>query len=118
MDLTTNDLPQIRSYLAQKQAPADFLLSETLQHTTINGCAVESWQAAKVSMICFHSPKTTDQNNLWLFVVDQGAVKNGNLTSSPTMQTIHQLITATWVKDGKLYLLGAEGNEVDIRPYL
>jgi hypothetical protein len=118
MDLTTNNLPQIRSFLAQKQAPADFQLSDTLKHATINGCAVESWQAAKVSMICFHTPKSADQNNLWLFVVDQGVIRKGNLTSSPAVQTIHQLITATWVKDGKLYLLGTQGSEVDIRPYL
>lgn len=118
MDLTTNDLPQIRSFLAKKLAPADFQLSDALQRANINGCAVEAWQNAKVSMVCFHTPQTADRNNLWLFVVDQGAVKTGNLTSSPTVQTIHRLITATWIKDGKLYLLGAEGNEADLRPYL
>ena len=118
MDLTTNDLPQIRSFLAKKQAPADFQLSDALKHTTINGCAIETWQGAKVTMVCFHTPKTADQNNLWLFVADQGAIKTENLSSSPTVQTIHRLITATWIKDGKLYLLGAEGNEADLRPYL
>jgi hypothetical protein len=51
-------------------------------------------------------------------VADQGAIKTENLSSSPTVQTIHRLITATWIKDGKLYLLGAEGNEADLRPYL
>jgi hypothetical protein len=118
MDLATNDLPQIRSFLAQKQAPADFQIGDALKQATINGCAVETWQASKVSMICFHTPKSANQNNLWLFVVDQGAVRNGNASSSPTLQTVHGLITATWVRDGKLYLLGAEGNEVDLRPYL
>lgn len=118
MDLVTNDLSQIRTYLAQHQAPANFQLSAALKNTTVNGCAVESWQDAKVTMVCFHTPKSADQNNLWLFVVDESAVRKVNVGTSPSVGRIHRLVTATWVQDGKLYLLGTEGDEQDIRSYL
>lgn len=118
MDLNTNDLPQIRTYLAQHQAPADFQLSPVLKNTTVIGCAVETWQAAKVSLICFQTPKAPGQNSLWLFVVDQTAFKKINATAAPQLNTIHRLITATWVQNGKIYFLGSQGDKNEIESYL
>ncbi len=118
MDLTTNDLAQIRSYLGQHQAPADFKLSAALQQATLNGCAVESWQKTKVTMLCFHTPASANKNNLWLFVVDESSVRKANLTTSPLPAVIHDLNTVTWAQDGKLYFMGSEGNEKNLEHYL
>lgn len=118
MDLTTNDLAQIRTYLGKHEAPADFQVTKGLTQIKINGCAVETWQDAKVTMVCFHTPKTTQENNLWLFVVDQSSVRKVDVGSAPKLSKVNRLITATWTQDGKVYVMGAEGNENDIRDYL
>ena len=51
MDLQTDDAGQIRTFLKQQHSPADYTLSGPLQQAALAGCAVESWQATRVSMI-------------------------------------------------------------------
>jgi len=121
MDLTTNDPAQIRAYLAQQDAPSDYVLPAPLQKMAMTGCAVEGWQNAKVSMICFHTGKPLppgQQADLWLFVVDRGSVKNVPALNSPQFAKVNQLITAAWSRDGKLYLLGTSGDESAIKQFL
>jgi hypothetical protein len=72
MDLATNNPEQIRAFLAQNHAPADFVLPAALNQAALTGCAVEGWQNVKVSMICFRTGKSSaagEQIDLWLFVV-------------------------------------------------
>jgi hypothetical protein len=121
MDLVTNDPAQIRNYLAQNQAPADYVLPAALQKVAVAGCALESWQNAKVSMICFRTGKPLapgEQSDLWLFVVDLASLKNAATGDSPQFSKINRLITATWTQGDKLYLLGTEGDEQTIRKFL
>jgi hypothetical protein len=121
MDLATNDSEQIRAYLAQNHAPADFVLPAGLKQVALTGCAVENWQRAKVSMVCFRAGKPLapgGQSDLWLFVVDRASIKGTPVESSPQFSKVNRLITATWTQGDKLYLLGAEGDEQAIRQYL
>jgi len=121
MDLAVNNAEQIRAYLAQNHAPADFVLPPGLKQATLTGCAVENWQSAKVSMICFHTgklPAAKGSSDLWLFVVDRASVKDAPIGSSPQFSKVNRLITATWTQGDKLYLLGTEGDEQAIRQYL
>jgi len=121
MDLTTNDPAAVRAYLAQNHAPADFILSAKLKQAALTGCAVESWQGVKVSMICFHTGQTSAANeasDLWLFVVDRAAMKDAPAGASPQLSKVNRLITATWTQGDKLYLLGTAGDEQTIRQYL
>jgi hypothetical protein len=121
MDLATNDLAQIRNYLARNQAPADYALPAPLEKTTATGCAIKTWGAAKVSMICFRTGKPLPPNepgDLWLFVVDRASVKNSPAAGPPEFTSVNGIITATWTQDGKLYVLGTAGDETVIRKYL
>jgi hypothetical protein len=121
MELTTNDPAQIRSHLAQNQAPADFVLPAALQKVAVAGCAVESWQNAKVSMICFRTGKPLppgEQSDLWLFVVDRTTLAVSTVGDIPQFSKVNRLITATWTKGDKIYLLGTDGDEQTIRQYL
>ena len=121
MDLATNDPAPIRAYLAENHAPADFVLPASLQQTAVSGCAVESWQGVKVAMICFRTGKPLapgTANDLWLFVVDRASVKNIDAGTTPQIAKVNRLTTATWVQGDKLYLLGIEGEEPDIKQYL
>ena len=121
MDLTTNDPAQIRSHLADKQAPSDYVLPAALQKVAVAGCAVESWQNAKVSMICFRTGKPLppgEQSDLWLFVVERSSLTVSTIGETPQFSKVNRLITATWTKGDKIYLLGTEGDEQTIRQYL
>jgi hypothetical protein len=121
MSFPTNDLSQIRAYLAQNTAPSDYTLPSPLEKTATTGCAIEGWQDKKVSMICFRTGKPLPpgrQGDLWLFVVDRASVKGAPDAASPQFAKVNQLITATWTQDGKLYLLATEGDEQTLRKFL
>jgi uncharacterized membrane protein YbaN (DUF454 family) len=121
MNLETNSVAEIRAYLAQNHAPADFVLPAPLEKIALTGCAVEGWRDTHVAMICFHTGGTAaarEQSDLWLFVVDRASVKNIPATDAPQFAKVNQLATAVWTQDGKLYLLGAKGDESLIRKLL
>ena len=121
MDLATNNPAQIRAYLAQNHAPADYVLPASLEKTAVTGCAIEGWQGAKVSMICFHTGKPLppgQPSDLWLFVIDRSMVKHAPPMGSRQFVQVNKLMTMTWTEGGKLYVLGTEGDEQTLRQYL
>jgi hypothetical protein len=121
MDLATNNPTAIRAYLAQRQAPSDYVLPAPLEKTAVTGCAIEGWQGAKVSMICFHTGKPLppgQQSDLWLFVIDRSRVKDAPPAGSRQFVQVSRLRMVTWTEGDKLYVLGTEGNEQTLRQYL
>jgi uncharacterized membrane protein YbaN (DUF454 family) len=121
MDLPTNNPAQIQGYLARNQSPADYVLPAPLAKTAVTGCAIESWRGAKVSMICFRTGKPlppAQPNDLWLFVIDRAAVKDAPPADSRQFVRVNKLMTVTWTQGDKLYMLGAEGDEKNLRQYL
>jgi hypothetical protein len=121
MDLTTNNPAAIRAYFAQKQAPADYVLPAPLGKTAVIGCAIQDWQGAKVSMVCFRTGRPLppgEQSDLWLFVVDRAAVKNAPPAGSRQFVQVSRLGMMTWTEGDKLYVLGMRGDEQALKQYL
>ena len=121
MDLATNNPASVRAYLAQKDAPADYVLPAPLEKTAMTGCAIEAWQGAKVSMICFRTGKPLppgEQSDLWLFVIDRSRVKDAPLAGSRQMVQVNRLRMVAWTEGNKLYVLGMQGDEQTLRQYL
>ena len=121
MDLETNDLKAVRAFLAQRQAPADYALPPALEKAAVAGCAVESWQGAKVSMICFRTGRPLrpgEESDLWLFVIDRSRVKRAPSADAREFAQISRLQTVSWTVGDKLYLLGTTGDEAALRQYL
>ncbi len=121
MDLATNNPAPIRAYLAQKGAPSDFGLPAPLEKIEVTGCAIEGWQHAKVSMICFHTGRPLppgQSSDLWLFVVDRAAMKDAPEAGTRRFARVNKLMTATWTDGGKIYFLGTEADEATLRTYL
>jgi uncharacterized membrane protein YbaN (DUF454 family) len=121
MTLETNDLNQIRADLAQQQAPADFVLPARLAQTALTGCGVLNWQDKPVSMICFLTGRPLppgSKSDLFLFVVDRGALPDAPATSTPEINPGTKLITATWTMGNKTYVLATYGDADFIRQYL
>ena len=112
MDLETNDLTQVRSYLARQDAPADYTLPPGLQKTALTGCAVQKSAGRKVTMVCFRTGRPVAPgatSDLWLFVVDRAALANPPNSRQPALAKVNRLITATWTDGNKVYLLGVAG---------
>ncbi|HEU5397453.1 MAG TPA: anti-sigma factor [Verrucomicrobiae bacterium] len=121
MDLATNNPEAIRTFLSRQGAPADYALPPGVTRLQTTGCAVETWNKAKVSMICFRTGRPLpngQQNDLWLFVVDRSAVKNSPASKTPVFSSLNQLVIATWAEGDKFYLLGTAADEATVRGWL
>ena len=121
MNLLANTPGEIQSFLAKHEAPANYVLPAGLQKTALVGCAIMDWKGSKISMICFHTGNPAPDNkasDLWLFVVDSSAVKEDSTVTTTQFAKVDGLITATWIQDGKLYMLGLQGDEQTIQKYL
>lgn len=121
MDTNTSDAQAIRAYLKQRQAPADYVLTAPLQQTAQSGCAVEGWLDKNVTMVCFLTGRPLAagaKSDLWLFVVDQKSVQQAPVDSVPHFARVNRLVTATWVRDGRLYFLALEGEPDELKKYL
>lgn len=121
MELETGDLEKIRGHLAQQQSPADFVLPEALSRASLTGCATTLWQGAGVSMICFLKDKSNAagaKSDMWLFVMDQAMVKDPPPAGERRVAKENRLNTVIWTMEGKVYLLGTEGEEAELRKWL
>lgn len=114
MDIVTNDMSGIRRFLASRQAPADYVLPPGLATLPASGAGVLSWQSRRVSMVCLDSP---DQGTLFLFVVDQAAVRSSP-AAQPQFQQVNKLMTVSWSQGGKVYLLAGSGGRENLQKRL
>lgn len=120
MDLETNDVTQIRAYLAQNRAPADFVLPPNLDPASSVGCGVLSWQGKPVTMVCFRTGKPLapgTKSDLFLFVIDQKDLKALPHLANPEFTNVSTMVTASWSEGGKVYVLAA-AEESDLRKRL
>lgn len=114
MDLETNDVAQIRNYLAQHQAPADYVLPKNLQPTPSVGCGVLKWQDQPVAMVCFRTGKPLApgaKSDLFLFVIDRKSLPDLRASRVPEFAAVNKLVTASWIEGEKAYLLAGFDEE-------
>jgi hypothetical protein len=105
MDVLTSDGDAVRKFLRHSGAPADYALTPALRAMPVKGGASLAWQTNPVGMVCFNLPK--DQT-LYLFVVDQKAIHQGNIPGpKPALAPVHGILTASWSAGGKVYLAAA-----------
>ncbi|MCX6904293.1 MAG: hypothetical protein NTW03_12610 [Verrucomicrobia bacterium] len=113
MDVVTNDMRQVRQFLASKGAPADYVLPKGLAKLELTGGGVLSWRSQPVTMACFNRG---DAQMLFLFVMERSGVKHPP-PAIPQLTTVNRMPVASWTQGGKTYLLaGPEGS--DLRAYL
>jgi uncharacterized membrane protein YbaN (DUF454 family) len=115
MDMLTNNLTEIRAYLAQNSAPSDYVLTKPMEKLPGIGCNVLKWRSNKVSLVCLDSG---NKNILYLFVVDRSAVSDPPRTDPPQFVRIRKLMSASWSHEGRIYILAASGEEDVLRRFL
>jgi hypothetical protein len=101
MDLITNDMRQVRQFLASRGAPANYEVTPGLEKLQLTGAGFLRWRNEPVSMVCFNRG---DNQMLFLFVMNRSALKDPP-AETPDLATIANLTTASWSRGDKTYLL-------------
>ena len=109
MDVVTNDMTQLRQFLATRGAPADYAVSAGLQQLPLTGGGAKVWRSNPVSMVCFDRGES---QMVFLFVVKRSALKDAP-PATPVVAKVNKLFTAGWSRGDKVYLLaGPEETEL------
>jgi uncharacterized membrane protein YbaN (DUF454 family) len=101
MDVVTNDMRQVRQFLAAKGAPADYDVAPGLARLQLTGGGLLRWRSHPVAMVCFDRG---DRQMLYLFVLDRAAVKDPP-GATPQVTKVNQVLTASWTRGQKTYVL-------------
>jgi hypothetical protein len=113
MDIQTNDMAVIRQFLATNGAPADYVLPPGLAQLPVSGAGVLSWRDARVSMICLDAGV---QGLLFLFVTD--GTKVDKPSNPQEFASVNKLMTVSWTKAEKVYVLASFGGRETLGKYL
>jgi hypothetical protein len=120
MDLMTNDLAELRQYLAQHRGHAEIAVPKPLVQAVPAGCAILSWQGKRVSMLCFNSSQNAGAAvpDLYLLVIKRSDVKTPPENTQPEVKLVNGLATASWTAGENAYVLGGLRDEAFLKKYL
>lgn len=114
MDLQTNDMREIRTFLGRRGAPADYSVPAGLEKLKLTGCGVLDWQGKPVTMVCF---ERNDINLLWMFVMKVADWKD-RPPSQAQFEKVITCATASWTEGDTVYVVASEVDEAALRKLL
>jgi hypothetical protein len=120
MDVQTNSLAAINTYLVERHAPGNFSLPPSLKTAEPVGCGIIPLHGKVAAMLCFRTGKPLGQDelaDLWLFVANENDVVHAPEGASRAIAQEDRMATAAWSQDGKLYVLGVIGDESVLQKY-
>jgi hypothetical protein len=107
MSLETGDFDRVRAFLANNQAPSDYVLPKSIMQQRLLGCATLSWDGHPVSLICLRHQSGAD---LWLFVRRRSDMRGVPPSADPVFNAVNQVNTASWQQGESIYLLATRGD--------
>jgi uncharacterized membrane protein YbaN (DUF454 family) len=113
MDLETNDMQQVRQYMASRGAPADYDLTQGLEHLRLTGGGRLTWRSKPVTMVCFDRG---DKQMLFLFVMKRTAVKDPP-PQTPQLVKVRQMLAASWTHGDNTYVLAGPEESDFLKKY-
>jgi hypothetical protein len=113
MDIHSGDMDEVRTYLRNQNAPADYRLPPRIETVPVVGGGRLTWQDRPVSMVCFNRG---DGELLFLFVIEQAALPDSP-GAEPEFAQVNRLMTASWTAENRAYILAGELGEADLRRY-
>jgi len=113
MEIVTNDLRQVRQFVAKKGGPADYVIPQSLESMRVTGGGHIPWGNTAASMLCFDRG---DKQMLFLFVIDRSAIK-GEPGRHPKLTKISSLQTASWTEGSNTYILAGPDEPDFLRKY-
>ena len=101
MDLVTNDMGQLRQFIAGKNALSGYQLPKGLDKLQLTGGGCLQWRSHPVAMVCFNRG---DDQMLFLFVMKRSALKD---PPAETLQVskVTELQTVSWTQGEYTYVL-------------
>jgi hypothetical protein len=114
MDLVTNDMKQVRQFMASRGAPADYDLTPGLGHLQLTGGGRLTWRSHPVTMVCFDRG---DKQMLFLFVMKRSGVKDPP-PETPQLAKVLQIRTASWSHGDNTYVLAGPEEADFVKKYL
>lgn len=100
--LESHDLAKIQQWLEDRGMETNFELPAALHGGPVQGCRVVDWKGRQATMLCF---VLKDGGHMDLFVMDRAGLPNLPAGGASQFAAANGLMTATWVKGGKVYLL-------------
>jgi hypothetical protein len=118
MDLLTNDLQALRQNLAE-HGHSNLVFTAALDKTAGTGCKALDWEDVKVAMVCLNSGKNGKPTtpDLFLFVVDKTVIKGPPGTTPVVTQIRRGIVSGSWTRGDKTYILAGLGDEDFLKPY-
>jgi hypothetical protein len=114
MDIETNDMQQVRQFLAHRGAPADYDVARGLEHLQLTGGGRLRWRSNPVAMVCFDRG---DKKMLFLFVMKRSAVKDPP-PETPQLVKVRQMLAASWTHGDNTYVLAGPDEADFLKKYL
>ena len=114
MDLVTNDMRQLRRFIAGKGAPAEYQLPKGLEKLQLTGGGCLQWRTHPVTMVCFNRG---DNQMLFLFVMKRSALKDPP-AETPQVSKVTELQTVSWTQGEYTYVLAGPEEPQFLDKYL
>jgi hypothetical protein len=114
MDLVTNDMRQLRQFIAGKGAPSEYQLTKGLEKLQLTGGGCLQWRSHPVAMVCFNRG---DDQMLFLFVMNRSALKDPP-AETPQVSKVTELQTVSWTQGEYTYVLAGPEEPQFLRKYL
>ena len=97
----SHDMTKIQQWLQDRGMKTNLELPTVLHSGPAQGCRLVDWNGQKATMLCF----VLDGEHLDLFVIDRASLPDLKEGGAPQFAEANGLMTATWVKSDKVYLL-------------
>jgi hypothetical protein len=114
MDIVSDDMQQVRQFMADRAAPADYRLPAGLARLSLTGGGALKWRNQPVAMVCFDRG---DNQMLFLFVLERAAVKDAP-PSEPQATQVNKLMTVSWSDGDRTYVLAGPAEENFVKKYV
>ncbi len=111
----SQDMASIRKWFAEHNMKANFDLPASLHNQPVHGCRVVDWNGQKVALICV---ALNGKDHADLFVIDRARFRGFTPSETPRFEQSDGVVTATWNRGGKVYMLAGKGNRETFSKYL
>ncbi len=111
----THDLARIQRWLEDREVDTNFDLPVALRDNVAEGCRVVHWNGQSVTLICF---VFNGRDHVDLFVLNSTRFHGFAPSQTPEFARTDGLMTASWTRGDRTYLLATSGGEAVLRKYL
>ena len=108
-------MASIRQWLAGHGMKTNLDLPAALNEQPVQGCRVVDWNGQKVALICL---ALNGKDHADLFVIDRARFRNFTPSGIARFDQSESVVTATWNRGDKIYLLAGKGSRETFSKYL